>query len=99
MTPELSLIRDALNRVARTALQQFAVLLMEALTFIAAQPDLTDIEAWHLGLMIVVHGMLSLVTAFVHRTVVDPSRIPSATPPATPRFAGPPPVPAPYVNE
>jgi hypothetical protein len=101
MTPDasLTLVKDALNRVARTLLQQLAVLVLEAVTFLVAQPDLADVEAWKLAGLIIVHGLLSAVMAFLHRTVADPSKIPSATPPATPRFAGPPPVAPPFINE
>lgn len=99
MDASMPLIKDALNRVGRTLLQQFAVLVLEAVSFLVAQPDLTDVEAWKLAAMIVVHGMLSAVMAFLHRTVLDPSGVPSLTPVATPTFAGAAPLPPPFPAE
>lgn len=86
MTPELPLIKDALNRVLRTLMQQVAVLIQEALIYLAAQPNLSDIEPWQVAVGIVIHGVLSMATAFIHRVAVDPSKLPSAAPPATPTF-------------
>jgi hypothetical protein len=83
---EMPLIKDAINRVIRTLLQQLAVVIQEALLYLVAQPDLTDIEPWQVALAIAVHAALSMTTAFLHRTVVDPSKIPSVPPPNTPTF-------------
>ena len=87
---DLTLIRDALNRVLRTVMQQLAVAIVQVLQWLVLQPDLTSIEVWQAAALMLEHLVLSGLAAYVHRTILDPSKIRSAAPPNTPSLSPPP---------
>jgi Flp pilus assembly protein TadG len=92
--PDLSLVRDALNRSGRTALQQLVVLATDVAIVLGL--DLTDLDTWQVLLLVAYHLVASVVAAYVHRSALDPTSMPSLAPPDTPTFREPelpPPVP------
>ena len=96
---DLPLIRDAINRMLRTLIQQLVVVVLEVAAFLAVQPDLVNVQVWQVAVLLGVHSLLSVGAAYAHRTLIDPAPVPSLEPPdtPTPRF-GPTPLepPAPY---
>ena len=99
MDTDLPLIRDAINRMLRTLVQQLVVVVAEVAAFLLLEPDLVNVQVWEVAALLGLHSLLSVGAAFGHRTLLDPSAAPSLEPPdtPTPRF-GPPPLepPAPY---
>ena len=85
-SPGLSLIQDAYSRGIRTTLQQLVLVALEAAGWWAVGLDLSGLDSWQVGLIGLGHVVLSAVVAYVHRSLLDPSPVPSAAPPDTPTF-------------
>ena len=85
-SPGLSLIQDASSRGVRTVLQQAILVALEAAGYWAIGVELSELDDWQLLAVGLGHVLLSALAAYVHRTLLDPSRLPSAAPPDTPSF-------------
>jgi Flp pilus assembly protein TadG len=84
----LSLIRDALNRSERTAAQQLVVLATDVAIVLGL--GIEDLDGWQIVLLVAYHLIASVVAAYVHRSAIDPTSVPSLAPPETPTFTPPP---------
>lgn len=75
--------KDAKNRALRTWLQGLVVTLFTAVAPIIHQAVSGGVEnaSWKLLGFAVLNAALLALLAYVHRTLIDPSGLPSASPP------------------
>ena len=86
----LDLVRDAANRAARTGVQQLVVLAADVA--LVEGLDVGAADGWTLIAIVAFHLVASAVLSYVHRSLIDPTKVKSLEPPdtATPRFSPPP---------
>lgn len=86
--PELALIKDGLNRAARTLF--WAALVAVIVSFVLRLLPGITAPWWAVMSTMLVGALIQAVCSFVHRVALDPSNLPTLAPDDTPTFSEPP---------